>query len=98
MFNTVCPDFGNLKLNWVFLAFKNFLFYLLIYACAGPSVLHGLSLVEVHWLLVVVASLVAELSPWEVGSFQTRDRTTVPCIARWILNHWTTREAPNLYF
>ena len=29
-----------------------------------------------------------------VGSSWTRDRTSVPCIARWILNHWTTREAP----
>ena len=27
------------------------------------------------------------------GFFQTRDRTRVPCIGRWILNHWTTREA-----
>ena len=25
-----------------------------------------------------------------VGSFQTRDVTGVPCIARRILNHWTT--------
>ena len=24
----------------------------------------------------------------------TRDRTHVPCIERWILNHWTTREVP----
>ena len=29
-----------------------------------------------------------------VGSSRTRDRTGVPCIARQILNHWTTREAP----
>ena len=29
-----------------------------------------------------------------VGSSRTRDRTHVPCIGRWILNHWTTREAP----
>ena len=29
-----------------------------------------------------------------VESCQTRDQTGVPCIARWILNHWTTREAP----
>ena len=27
-----------------------------------------------------------------VGSSQARDQTCVPCIARWILNHWTTRE------
>ena len=28
-----------------------------------------------------------------VGSAQTRDQTSVPCISRWILNHQTTREA-----
>ena len=28
------------------------------------------------------------------GASRTRDQTGVPCIARWILNHWTTREAP----
>jgi len=27
-----------------------------------------------------------------VASSQTRDRTHVPCIGWWILNHWTTRE------
>ena len=26
----------------------------------------------------------------------TRDWTGVPCIGRWILNHWFTRERPNL--
>ena len=25
-------------------------------------------------------------------SSPTRDQTHVPCISRWILNHWTTRE------
>ena len=29
---------------------------------------------------------------WHVGSSQIRDWTHVPCIGRWILNHWTTRE------
>ena len=24
----------------------------------------------------------------------TRNQTCAPCIARWILNHWTTREVP----
>ena len=56
-------------------------------------------------LLIVVASLVAELGMWppelwcaalvappHVGSSQTRDGTCIPCIGRWILNHWTTRE------
>ena len=26
----------------------------------------------------------------------TRDRTHVPCFARWILNHWTTRDVPTI--
>ena len=32
-------------------------------------------------------------SPSHVESSQTRDRTLVPCIGRWILSHCTTREA-----
>ena len=31
------------------------------------------------------------------GSSQTRDQTHIPCIVRGILNHWTTREAQNVY-
>ena len=31
-----------------------------------------------------------------VESFQTGDWTCIPCIGRHILNHWTTRGAPNL--
>ena len=34
------------------------------------------------------------VSPRHVGSSQTRHPTGDPCIARWILNHWTTGEAP----
>ena len=30
---------------------------------------------------------------WDLRSL-IRDQTRVPCIERWILNHWTTREAP----
>ena len=30
---------------------------------------------------------------WDL-SFLTRDRTHVPCVGRWILNHWTNREVP----
>ena len=29
---------------------------------------------------------------WHVGSSWTKDRTRVPCIGRWILNHWTTKK------
>ena len=32
------------------------------------------------------------LAVWHLKSSQTRDRTCIPCIGRWILNPWTTRE------
>ena len=35
---------------------------------------------------------------WHVGSSWTRDWAPVPCIGRWILNHWTTREVPPGYW
>ena len=35
-------------------------------------------------------------APWHVGTFWTRDHTSVPCIARQAINHWATREA--LYY
>ena len=69
----------------------------------------GLSLVVVHVLLIVVASLccrawalgVQAQELWLTGlavprhtvSSRTRDQTHVPCIGKRILNHWTTREA-----
>ena len=34
-------------------------------------------------------------SRWDLSSL-TRDRTHVPCIRRWILHHWNTREVPGL--
>ena len=40
-----------------------------------------------------VAVGVGLVAPRHVGSSQTRDGTGVPCIARRILNLWTTREA-----
>ena len=65
-------------------------------------------------LLIVVASLVTDhglqgewaqylwlmglVAPWHMGSSQTRHQTGVPWIARWILNHWTTREDSNQSF
>ena len=33
-----------------------------------------------------------------VGLLWSRDRTHVPCIGRWILNHWTTKKVPHLLF
>ena len=34
-------------------------------------------------------------SMWDLSS-PTRDRTHNPCIGRWSLDHWTTREVPEL--
>ena len=33
-----------------------------------------------------------------VESFRIKDETGVPCIARWILYHWTSRETPKTTF
>ena len=37
-------------------------------------------------------------APHHVGSSPTRDRTRVPCIGSWILNHWTTRKVLDFFF
>ena len=37
-------------------------------------------------------------APQQVGSSWTRARTPIPCIGRGILNHCTTREAPQVLF
>ena len=38
------------------------------------------------------------VAPWHVESSRTKIGTYIPCIGRWILNHWTTREViPILY-
>ena len=78
-------------LCWVFIAACE----LSVVAASG-----GYSLVGMHPLLIVVASLVAEhrllgmraQSLWHTESSWTRDRTHVPGIGRWILNRWTARE------
>ena len=33
---------------------------------------------------------------WDL-SFLNRDQTCIPCVVRWILNNWTTREVPRPY-
>ena len=63
---------------------------------ASAAVAHGLwstgSMVVMHRLSC--------FSSRHVGSSWTRDRTSVPCISRQILNHWPTREAQDcdLYY
>ena len=49
---------------------------------------------EVHGLQELQSMVLVALR--HVGSSQTRDRTSVPCIERQILNNWTTREALTL--
>ena len=38
------------------------------------------------------------VAPQHVESSWIRDRALVPCIGRWILNHWTTREVLSGHF
>ena len=37
------------------------------------------------------------LNLWNLSS-PTRDQTHIPCVARWVLNHWTSREVSNQGF
>ena len=81
-----------------------FFFYinLFIYGCVGSSLqcqashCSGFSCCRARalgaWASVVVAHGLS--CSRHVGSSGTRARTPVPCIGRWILNHWATREVP----
>ena len=69
-------------------------------AC-GLQQLQHIGLVVVAHRLQSVRSVVVVLqliTLWHVESSQSRDQTYVPCIARQILIHWTTREAPGKLF
>jgi len=48
---------------------------------------------KVHRLSSCSAQALLPCGLWDLGS-PTRDWTNVLCIAKWILNHWTTREVP----
>ena len=65
---------------------------------SSPVAVHGFSL----WWLLLLRSTVSRhmglVALWHVGTSQTRDRTSVPCTARQILNCWTTRETLLTYF
>ena len=83
-------------------ALKNFYFIYLAasgLSCAMQYLYSGTWILQL-WCTgsAVVAS---ELSfsaagGWDLNS-QTRDQTHVPCSARWIPNHWTTREFIYIY-
>ena len=67
----------------------------LLWGCA-VSLLHvQASLVATVWALQLWQ--MGSVAPWCAGSdFPTRGQTHVPCIGRWILCQWTTREVPTL--
>ena len=63
-----------------------FVLFLTIFGCAGSSLQHtGFSSCGAQAKL--------PCSMWNLSSL-TRDRSHIPCIGRWILNHWITREVP----
>ena len=70
-------------LCWVFIAARG-LSLVVVSGGYSSSRCAGFSL---RWLLLQ-----------HVGSSQTRARTRVPCIGRWILNHCTTKEALPIHF
>ena len=68
--------------------------------CAECQLQHVRSLVAAiglsdcgAWAQSLLHSGLAAPSRWDLSS-QIMDRTHVPCIARQILNHWTTKEVP----
>ena len=97
---------GTLK-GW-YTKIKSFLILIYVWLCGVFVAASRLSLVAVHGLLIMAASLISKHGlqecglpeSWRMGPFApqhvisswTRDPTTVPCIVKWILNHWTTRK------
>ena len=72
---------------------------LLYLQCAGFSL---------RWLLLLLSmgSRAWAQQSWRtglvalrhVGSSRTRDRTRIPCIGKWFLNHWTTRNVLSCFY
>ena len=55
-----------------------------------------------YWICYHIASVLCFgfFWPWAMWGLSSsiRDRTYTPCIERWSLNHWITRDVPLLYF
>ena len=64
---------------------------------AGSLFHHAGSFVEVHRLSSCGSRAQLPHGTWDLNSL-TRDQSHVPCIARRILSHWTTREILNKSF
>ena len=63
--------------------------------CVGSSSWRSVSLVEARGLSSCGAWAQLPHGMWDLSSL-TRDQTHIPCIGRWILNHWTAREVPGM--
>ena len=53
-------------------------------------------MIRLCWVLVAVPGQLL-CGTWDLSA-PIRDRTRTLCIARWILNYWSTREVPWCYF
>ena len=71
---------ATLSLQWA----ASLLWVLLLWS---KGLVYVASVVVVHGLSCLAVCEVSFLV-----SFQARDQTCVPCVGRWILNHWTIRE------
>ena len=91
--NTVCFS----SFLWFLSSFKKC--YLLIYFGYTGSLLWCAGFPSYSSRALASCRVLASL-PWGMWDFRspTRDQTWVPCIGRWILNHWTTREVSSPTF
>ena len=64
--------------------------------CAGPLVV-ARGLWSLQASVVVGRRLSCSAGMWDLTSL-TRDQTHIPCTARQILDHWTTREVLIAFF
>ena len=83
-----------LHLGFLWLWCLGFSLPLLIFLQTMGSRASGFSIFSAWAWLWWCTGLVA---PWHVESSWTRDRTHVPCIGRWLLNHRTTRDVSNMH-
>ena len=64
------------------------------FSCCGAQALGHAGFSSCTW---APKCKLSSCAPQHGGSSQTRDRAGIPYITRWILNHWTTREAPSFF-
>ena len=62
--------------------------------CDPGTFLHFTFLKNILKIFIYLAVSGLSCSMWDL-IFPTRDWTRVLCVARWILNHWATREVPH---